>query len=86
MANVKFELNIEGLREIMKSPAMQSMLSSAGQSVANAAGHGYGHKGRMGSYEALELVYPVTKKTAREVQSSNTLLKALGAAGLPMSK
>lgn len=86
MARVKFELDINGLREIMKSGAMQSALSQAGAAVANAAGHGYGHKERIASYEALELIYPVTKKTAREVHESNTLLKALGSVGLPMSK
>ena len=86
MANVKFELDINGLRELMKSPAMQSALSQAGAAVANAAGNGYGHKERIASFEALELVYPVTKKTAKENRNTNSLLKALGAAGLPMSK
>lgn len=86
MANVHFELDINGLREIMKSAEMQSILSKAGAAVARAAGDGYGHKEKIASYEALELVYPVTKKTAREVKETNSLLKALGTAGLPMSK
>ena len=86
MADFKFELDLNGLREIMKSPEMQSALSEAGAAVASAAGGEYGHKGRIASYVALELVYPDSKEAAKENYETNSLLKAIGSVGLPTSK
>mgnify|MGYP006896794247 CR=1 FL=1 len=41
MADVKFELNLQGLNELMKSPEMQSALDDAGAQVAMIAGSDY---------------------------------------------
>lgn len=82
--NVEFELNIEGLREIMKSDGMVSILQSAGNSVASAAGDGYESSIWMGSYAAVAYVDPVTKEAGLDNYKNNTLLKSLGAAGLGM--
>ena len=86
MADVKFELNLSGLLEIMKSGEMQSALSRAGAAVANSAGGDYGYRVHMGNYVALCNVYPESKKAAKEQYKNNSLLKAAGAVGLPMSK
>lgn len=86
MANVEFELNLQGLQEIMKSEAMQSALSTAGAAVARAAGNGYGHRVHTANYVSICNVYPNTKEAAKENYSSNSILKAAGSVGLPMSK
>ena len=83
---VKFELNLPGLQELMKSEEMQQALSEAGAAVANAAGGDYAHREHVASYVAISNVYPDSKEAARENYESNTLLKAIGAVGLPMSK
>ncbi len=86
MANVDFKLNINGLQEIMKSGEMQSALSEAGAAVANAAGDDYGYRVHTASFVSLCNVYPESKKAAKDNYEKNSLLKAAGAVGLPMSK
>ena len=86
MADVQFELDINSLLELMKSGEMQSALSEAGAAVANAAGGDYGYRVHMGDFVALCNVFPESKEAAQELYESNSLLKAAGAVGLPMSK
>ena len=81
---VDFKLNINGLRELMKSSAMQSQLEAAGQAVASAAGRDYGTRVHTASYVAICNVYPDSKASAEENYEENTLLKGLGASGLSM--
>ena len=86
MANVRFELNLPGLNELMKSSEMQSVLEAAGKAVANNAGSDYGVRVHNASYVAIANVYPNSKKAAKENYEDNTLLKALGVSGLDMRK
>ena len=82
----KFELNLPGLNELMKSPEMQAHLAKAGQAVAEAAGGEYDHQTYVINFVAIENVFPTTKKAGHENYEKNTLLKALGSVGLPMTK
>lgn len=86
MANVKFELNLPGLNELMKSPEMESALDAAGAAVANAAGTDYGYRVHQASFVSICNVYPDSKEAAKENYEENTLLKAIGAVGLPTTK
>lgn len=86
MANVKFELDLKGLNEVMKSSEMQSALMEAGQAVANAAGSDYEAEVHTASYVAISNVYPASKDAAKENYESNTLLKAAQSVGLGMEK
>lgn len=86
MAKTKFELNLPGLNEVMKSGGMQAQLQAAGQAVAGAADGNYGVRVHEASFVAIANVYPDDAKTARKNYESNELLKAIGAAGLSMSK
>lgn len=79
-----FELNLAGLNELMKSPEMQAALTSAGQAVASAAGGDYGVRTHVASFVAITNVYPDSAKAAKDNYENNTLVKALGAAGLTM--
>ena len=86
MAKVEFELDINGLRELMKGPEMQGALEDAGNAVASAAGGDYGVRVHVASYVAIANVYPDSKEAAKDNYENNTLLKALGSAGLSMRK
>ena len=79
-----FELNLAGLNELMKSSEMQAALTSAGQAVASAAGGEYGVRTHVASFVAITNVYPDSAKAAKDNYENNTLVKALGAAGLTM--
>ena len=79
MSNVKFELNLSGLNEIMKSGAMQSLLYAAASGIAGVAGEGYkARPARLINFIAVSSVSPVTWKARRDNSRNNTLEKAAG--------
>lgn len=80
MSNAKFELNLAGLNELMKSQEMQSILEDASSQVANAAGDGFGHRVGIGSYAAIGNIFAENKEAAQKAYEDNRLLKALGSA------
>lgn len=86
MSKTKFELNLAGLNELMKSEEMCAALEEAGAAVANAAGTDYSHRVHQASFVAICNVYPDSKEAAQENFEDNTLVKALGSVGLAMSK
>lgn len=79
-----FELNLPGLNELMKSAEMQAVLTQAGNAVVSAAGGDYGVRTHVASFVAIANVYPNSAKAAKDNFENNTLVKALGAAGLSM--
>lgn len=83
-SDVEFKLDINGLRELMKSSAMQSQLEAAGQAMASGAGQDYGTRVHVASYTAICNVYPMTRQAEEENYDDNTLLKAAGSSGLSM--
>lgn len=86
MSNVKFELKMSGLNQLMKGSEMQEKLDKAGAAVAAAAGEGYGYRTHVADFAALCNVYPDTDEARRENLASNTLLIGVGKAGLPTKK
>lgn len=86
MGDVKFELNLPGLNELMKSSEMQAALLDAGNAVARSAGSDYAAEVHTANWIAISNVYPNSKRAAHENFKENTLLKALGSVGLPMRK
>ena len=86
MGSVRFELNLPGLNELMKSSEMQDALLEAGQAVARNAGSDYAAEVHKANWIAISNVYPNSKRAAHENFKENTLLKALGSAGLSMRK
>lgn len=84
MSNVEFKLNLAGLNELMKSPEMQAHLEVASSRVANIAGKGFGHRVGVASFTAIGNVFAEDKDAAKQAYKDNTLLKALGGAGLGM--
>ena len=86
MGDVRFELNLPGLNQLMKSAEMQKVLDEAGAQVAKKAGSDYAASPKTGRYIGFSNVYPNSKKAASENYNDNTLIKALSASGLRMSK
>lgn len=89
---VRFKLDINGLREIMKSGPMQEQLQEAGNDVASiasgaamASGAAYNADVVTGTYVAIGRVH-ANDEAYRENLTNNSLLKALSSSGLPMSK
>lgn len=78
MGNVKFELNLQGLNELMKSAEMNAILEDAGRRVANAPSGDYGHRVHTASFCSICNVFPNSASSARDNIKNNTLLKALG--------
>lgn len=78
MDNVRFELNLAGLNELMKSEEMQSVLESAASQAANNAGRDYDSRVHVANFVAIANVFPTTKKAAKDNLENNTLLRAVG--------
>ena len=83
---VKFELNLPGLNELMKSAQMQAVLDEAGASVASAAGSDYASSPKTGHWIGFSNIYPNSARAAKENYEDNTLIKAISSSGLRMSK
>lgn len=84
--NIKIELNLKGLNELMRSEEMQNILDQAGEAVATAAGEGFGHRTDVIRWIAVTNVYPGTTEAYRKNMKENTLLTAVGNVGLSLKK
>jgi len=74
---VKFELNLQGLNELMKSEEMQKVLDDAAIEIQNRAGSDYAHRTHVASFVVISNVYPDSKEAAKDNYENNTLLKAM---------
>lgn len=83
---VRFELDIKGLNELMKSSEMQAALQSAGDAVARSAGSEYAARVHTASFVAIANVYPNSKEAAKDNYENNTLIKGIRGAGLSTKK
>lgn len=86
MGKVEVKLNLKGINEVMKSPEIQAACEEAGRAVAQAAGSDYGTSSGTINYIAYCNVYPDSKDAAKENFKENTILKAVSAVGLKMTK
>lgn len=80
-----FVFNIEGLREVLKSSGVQSMLQEEGNKIAgiaNASAPGYSTDLHIAPYTAVCTVYPATKEAGLDNYLHNTLLKATQSTGV----
>ena len=76
MANVKVELNLAGLNELMKSAEMQTHLDACGRAVAQASGIDAEYRTHVASYVAITNVYPASKAAAKKNYNDNSIQKA----------
>lgn len=85
MSKVDFKLNLPGLNELMKSPAMQSELIKHGsnvlsraQSMAQVDGAEYSMNTRTINWIAVTTVRADNYEARKDNYENNTLLKSLG--------
>lgn len=86
MGKVEVKLNLPGINEVMKSPEILSAVESAGEAVAGYAGADYATKSGTINWIAYCNVYPDSKEAAKENFEDNTLIKAVSAVGLKLTK
>lgn len=81
MAEVRFELNRQGVAELMKSSGMQEIISSYETKVLSACPNiGYEASTRIGKTRAVGIVKAASAHAYYENRKNHTLQKALGAA------
>lgn len=77
MSSFKFKLNRSGVRELMKSTEMQSVLTNYASNIRNRCGNGYEQDIYVGRNRANAMVSAATIKAKRDNKKNNTLLKAV---------
>ena len=79
MAKVKFELNLAGLNELMKSTEMADVLNTAANQIAAKCGDGYEvERAHPISFVGIASVRADTIKAKVDNRKNNTILKAAG--------
>lgn len=77
MSKFIFELNRSGVAELMKSQAMQDVLSEHAKTIKDRAGDGYEQDIYVGKNRANAMVKAETYKAKKDNSKNNTLLKAV---------
>ena len=77
MSNVRFELDENGVKELLRSQEMQSILKEHGQEKALSAGEGYESEVHVFQKRAVAHVYAKTLEAKRDNFDNNTLLKVV---------
>lgn len=73
----KFELNYNGVAELMRSPEMIEVLRDKAKGIQDKAGDGYEISSFVGKNRANVSVKTKTRKAIRDNNKNNTLLKAM---------
>lgn len=77
MAKIKFELNRNGVSELLKGDAMQGVLKDHASRTASACGAGYESDVYVGKNRANASVYAESFSAKRDNLKNNTILKNL---------
>lgn len=77
MANVKFVLNREGVRELLRSPEMMEVCKSYADRAQQSLGDGYEVTTHTGSNRVNAMISAESGQAKRENLEDNTILKAV---------
>lgn len=77
MSKFKFELNRSGVRALMQSEEMQSILKDKANNALNSLGEGYKTDAYVGKTRANAMVYADTYQAKRDNFKNNSILKAV---------
>lgn len=78
MANqLKVELNIEGVRSLLKSSEMKSICEEHARTITNRAGSGYETSSYVGINRVNASVIAATYQAKKDNMENNTLIKAV---------
>lgn len=78
MANVKFELNREGVRELLQSPEVLAVCEEYASNAVAQLGEGYEASTYVGKNRVNASVIATTFKARKENSETNSILKAVG--------
>lgn len=73
----KFKLNGSGVRALLQSEQMQSILSEKASQIRNRCGSGYAQDIHVGKNRANAMVYADDFKAKIDNSKNNTILKAI---------
>lgn len=77
MSKFVFKLNRSGVAELMKSQAMQDVLSEHAKTIKDRAGDGYEQDIYLGKNRAIAMVSTTSFEARKDNSENNTLLKAV---------
>ena len=77
MADVRIELNSDGVKALLKSAEMKQICKEHAEAIAKRAGDGYEVDTYTGRTRVNAQVTAVTNKAKRDNMKNNTLLKAV---------
>ena len=77
MSKVEFKLNRSGVREVLRSAGIMSVLEGEAQSRASRAGAGYGVSTYVGKNRCNAEIRPETAAARRDNLRNNTLLRTI---------
>lgn len=77
MSKGKFVLNTSGVRELLKSEELRTVVEEYASRIAKTAGNGFTANARV-SNRAVARVIAETDEAMRDCEDNNTLLKAAG--------
>ena len=78
MSRVRFKLNRQGVRELMRSPEAMSVVTDQANQIQSRCGEGYEVTTMVGKTRAIASVFAATVEARRDNYYNNTLLKARG--------
>ena len=73
----KFKLNRSGVKSLLKSDEMQSLLKDKADGIRGRAGEGYDQDIYVGKNRANAMVWADSYKTKKDNLKNNTLLKSV---------
>ena len=77
MSKMKFTLKTAGVADLMKSAAMQEVLSEKATGIKNRCGEGYEQDVHIGKTRANAMVSAKTYQAKKDNMKNNTILKAV---------
>lgn len=77
MANIKFELNKDGVRELLQSDEMMSVCLEYANNAMNSLGSGYEVTSVVGSNRVNAEVAAVSYSAKKDNSENNSILKAI---------
>lgn len=77
MSKLKFKLNRKGVRKLLKSEEVQTVIAEQAERVKRRCGKGFSSDMFIGKRRAIASVWPKSPAAKRRNKRHNTLLKAV---------